>query len=61
MPATWENPELATGMEKVSFHSNHKEGQCEIIFKLPHNCTLLSHVSMVILKIIQDRPQQYIN
>ena len=51
MPATWGNPELATGLEKVSFHSNHKEGQC----------TLLSHVSMVILKIIQARPQQYIH
>ena len=23
----------------VSFHSNPKEGQCQRIFKLPHNCT----------------------
>ena len=26
----------------VSFHSNPKEGQCQRIFKLPHNCTHLT-------------------
>ena len=30
---------LATGLEKVSFHSNPKEGQCQRLFKLLHNCT----------------------
>ena len=30
---------LSTGLEKVSFHSNPKEGQCQRIFKLPHNNT----------------------
>ena len=30
---------VATGLEKVSFHSNLKEGQCQRMFKLPHNCT----------------------
>ena len=30
---------LAIGLEKVSFHLNPKEGQCQRIFKLPHNCT----------------------
>ena len=25
--------------EKVSFHSNPKEGQCQRMFKLLHNCT----------------------
>ena len=28
---------MATGVEKVSFHSNPKEGQCQRLFKLPHN------------------------
>ena len=39
MPANLENSTLATGLEKVSFHSNLKEGQCQRMFKLPHNCT----------------------
>ena len=30
---------MATGLEKVSFHSNPKAGQCQWMFKLPHNCT----------------------
>ena len=34
---------VATGLEKVSVHSNPKERQCERMFKLPHNCTHLSH------------------
>ena len=28
MPANLENSAVATGLEKVSFHSNPKEGQC---------------------------------
>ena len=39
MPATLENSAVATGLEKVSFHSNPKERQCQRMFKLPHNCT----------------------
>ena len=39
MPANMENSKVATGLEKVSFHSSHKEGQCQRIFKLLHNCT----------------------
>ena len=34
-----ENSAVATGLEKVSFHSNPKEGQCQRMLKLPHNCT----------------------
>ena len=30
---------LATGLGKVSFHSNPKEGQCQRMFKLLYNCT----------------------
>ena len=29
----------ATGLEKVSFHDNPKEEQCQRMFKLPYNCT----------------------
>ena len=32
----------ATGLEKVSFHSNPKERQCQRMFKLPYNCTHLT-------------------
>ena len=35
---------VATGLEKVSFHSNPKETQCQRMFKLPHNCTHLTHL-----------------
>ena len=33
---------VATGLEKVSFHFNPKERQCQGMFKLPHNCTDLT-------------------
>ena len=39
MPAHMENSALATGLKKVSFHSNPKERQCQRIFKLLYNCT----------------------
>ena len=42
MPANLENSTVATGLEKVSFHSNPKERQCQRIFELPHNCTHLT-------------------
>ena len=37
----WKTQVVATGLEKVSFHfhSNPKEGQCQIMFKLRYNCT----------------------
>ena len=56
----WKTVALATGLEKVSFHSNPKEGQCQTMFKLPH-IALISHVSKVMLKILQARLQQYVN
>ena len=34
---------VATGLEKVSFHSNTKERQCQRMLKLPHTCTHLTH------------------
>ena len=44
---------VATGLEKVSFHSIPKERQCTI--------ALISHASKVLLKILQGRLQQYMN
>ena len=43
MPANLENSAVATGLEKVSFHSNPKESQCQRMPKLLHNCTHLTH------------------
>ena len=37
MSANLENLAVATGLEKVSFHSNPKERQCQRMFKLLHN------------------------
>ena len=42
-PQIWEESAVATGLEKVSFHSNPKERQCQRMLKLPHNCTHLTH------------------
>ena len=55
MPANLENSAVATGLEKVSFHSNSKE--CS------NYCTtaLISHAGKVMLKILQARLQQYMN
>ena len=57
MPANLENSAVATGLEKVSFHSKPKERQCSIY------CTiaLIAHTSKVMLNIIQARLQQYVN
>ena len=55
MPANLENSAVATGLEKVSFHSNAKE--CSNY----HTTALISHASKVMLKILQVRLQQYMN
>ena len=33
---------VVTGLEKLSFHSNHKERQCQRMLELPHTCTHLT-------------------
>ena len=38
----WKTSAVATGLEKVSFHSNPKERQGQRMLKLPHNCTYLT-------------------
>ena len=55
MPANLENSAVATGLEKVSFHSNAKK--CSNY----HTIALISHASKVMLKILQARLQQYVN
>ena len=42
MSTNLENSAVAKGLEKVSFHSNHKERQCQRMLNLLHNCTHLT-------------------
>ena len=60
MPANLENSAVATGLEKVSFHSSPKKGNAK---ECSNYCTvaLISHASKVMLKILQARLQQYMN
>ena len=60
MSAKLENSAMTTGLEKVSFHSNPKEGQCQRISDY-YTTALSSHASKVVLKILQTRLQQYVN
>ena len=55
MPANLENSAVATGLEKVSFHSKAKE--CSNY----RTVALISHAGKVMLKILQARLQQYMN
>ena len=54
----FEKLSVATGLEKVSFHSNPKERQCQRIYC---RMTLISDTSKVMLKILQARLQQDVN
>ena len=60
MSANLESSAVATGLEKVSFHSNPKERQCQRISNY-HTIAFISHASKVMLKILQARLQQYMN
>ena len=60
MPANLENSAVATGLEKVSFHSNPKKGNAKECSNY-HTIALISHASKVVLKILQARLQQYVN
>ena len=42
MSAKLENSAVATGLEKVSFHSNPKEWKYQRMFRLLHNCTIFT-------------------
>ena len=60
MPANLENSAVATGLEKVSFHSRLNKGNAK---ECSNYCTiaLISHASKVMVKILQARLQQYMN
>ena len=60
MPANLENAAVATGLEKVSFHSNPDKGNAK---ECSNHCivALISHASKVMLKILQAGLQQYVN
>ena len=60
MSANLGNSAVATGLEKVSFHSNPKKGNAK---ECSNFCTieLILHASKVMLKILQARLQQYMN
>ena len=52
MPANLENATVATGLEKVTFHSNPKERQGQRMFKWLYNCCevrpwLISHARKI--------------
>ena len=59
-PATLEDSAVAAGLEKVSFHSNPKERQCQRMSNY-HTVALISHASKVMLKIPQTRLQLSMN
>ena len=42
MSANLENSLVATGLEKVRFHANPRERECQRMHKLLHNCTHLT-------------------
>ena len=60
MPANLENSAVATGLEKVSFIPIPKKGNSKK-WSNYHTIALISHVSKVMLKILQARLQQYMN
>ena len=60
MPAHLENSAVATGLKKVSFHSNPKKGNAKECSNY-HTIALISHISKVMLKILQAKLQQYVN
>ena len=60
MPPNLENSAVATGLEKVRFHSNPKKGNAKECSNYS-TIALISHASKVMLKILQAKLQQYMN
>ena len=60
IPANLENSAMATGLEKVGFHSNPEERNAKECSNY-RTIALISHASKVMLKILQARLQQYMN
>ena len=59
MPANMENSAVTTGLEKVSFDLKPKGNAKEC--SNYHTTSFISHVSKLMLKILQARLQQYMN
>ena len=60
MPANLENSAVATGLEKISFIPIPRKGnakECSNYSRI----ALISHISKVMLKMLQARLQQYVN
>ena len=60
MPANLENSAVATGLERSVFIPIPRKGNAKECSNY-HTITLISHASKVMLKILQDRLQQYLN
>ena len=60
MPANLENSAVAIGLEKVSFIPIPKTGNAKECSSY-HTMALISHISKVMLKILQARLQKYVN
>ena len=68
MLANLENSAVATGLDKIRFHSKSKEKQYQRMLKLlqslsatTQTISLISHASKVMLKSLQERLQLYMN
>ena len=59
MSTNLENSSVATGLEKVSFHSNPNKGNTKECSNYS-TIALISHARKVMLKIPQARLQQYV-
>ena len=60
MPANLENSAVATGLEKVIFIPIPKKGNAKE-YSNYHTIALISHTSKVMLKILRNGLQQYMN
>ena len=60
MPANLENSVVATGLEKVSFHPNPRERQCQRCLNY-RTIAFISHSGKVMVKILQANLQEYMN
>ena len=60
MPANLEHSAVATGLEKISFHSSPKKGMQENV-QTAAQIAFISLASKVMLKILQARLEQHVN
>ena len=60
MSANLENSAVATGLEKVSFHSHSKERQCQRMLKLSHNFTYLTSLVTQMVKCLPTMRETWV-